>query len=174
MMNNIILVGLMGVGKSAIGKELAARLSMDFLDTDELIENNEGISISEIFEKYGEAHFRQLEADLIRNIKVRNTVISVGGGLPVHDSNMEKLAELGTRIYLQISEDKLASRLWVVRKKRPLLKDIKTLPDLESYLENQLKSREKYYFKADFVLNVNDKASCEIVEELSNIVKNLK
>lgn len=173
-MNNVILIGLMGVGKSAIGRELADRLSMNFVDTDALIEENEKMSVSEIFQKHGEEHFRNSENELVRSLKVDNTVISVGGGLPTHDNNMEELSNLGTRIYLQISEDKLASRLWVVRKKRPLLKDVKTISELELFLKNQLKSREKYYFEADFTLNVNDKASCEIVEELLIIVNKLK
>lgn len=171
---NIILIGLMGVGKSVIGKELADRLSMEFIDTDNLIESKEGKSIREIFDERGESYFRQLEADLLKELKLENTVVSTGGGMPVYHNNMDTLAELGERVYLEITPDRLSTRLWVVRKKRPLLKEVQSIDELEMVIAEQLSLREKFYKKSDFILDVNDKASCEIVEDLLKFVKNLK
>lgn len=172
--NNIILIGLMGVGKSSIGAQLADRLSMRFVDTDEFIEKKLGKAINEIFETDGEAFFREAEARVIREENFMNQVVATGGGMPVFGDNMEQLNKIGITIYLRISEDKLAERLWVVRKKRPLLRDLKSLKELSFFLEQQLKDREKFYKKADYVLNINDKASCEIVDDLCIIVDKLK
>lgn len=172
--NNIILIGLMGAGKSSIGTQLADRLSMQFVDTDEFIEKKLGKTVNEIFEIDGEVFFRKLEAQILQEEDFMNHVIATGGGMPVFGDNMEQLNKLGTTIYLRISEDKLAERLWMVRKKRPLLRDIKSIKDLSSFLEQQLNIREKFYEKAHYVLNINDKASCEILEDLCIIVDKLK
>lgn len=174
MTNNIILLGFMGVGKSTIGKQLADVLEMDFKDLDDLIEKEEGQTVEGIFELKGETYFRSLEKSLINSLEINNTVLSVGGGTPCFNDNMHWLNGLGTTYYLKISPDKLAERLWVKRKKRPLLKDVKSIPELEQFIDDRLRDREKYYMMAENILDVNGKASCEILEDILKFVKKLK
>ena len=90
--NNIILIGFMGSGKTTFGKWIAANKKMEFVDTDELIEKENGITISDIFASKGEVYFRNLETDMLNKLLERDTqncVISVGGGLPVKEENRE-------------------------------------------------------------------------------------
>ena len=173
-MSNIVLIGFMGVGKSTVGMQLAEILGMSYIDTDQMIEEMESKTISEIFSEEGESHFRYLESSLIKNSNFQNSVISVGGGMPCFNDNLEGLKKIGTTIYLKISAKNLAERLWVGRKKRPLIKDVKSIDELEAYISSLLDEREKYYSLADILLDVNGQASCEILQELSIIVKNLK
>lgn len=174
MKSNIVLIGFMGVGKSTIGKQLAETLTMDFLDTDILIEERMEMTIPEIFNKYGETHFRNLESELIHTLKVKNTILSAGGGMPCFGENLSKLKQIGMTVYLKISPDKLAERLWVVRKKRPLIAGLNSVKELTNFIESKLKLREKFYDQADKVMDINGKASCEILEDLINFVNNLK
>ena len=83
-MNHIILIGFMGSGKTSVGKKLADTLNLSFLDTDEQIEKTSGMKIADIFEKYGEVYFRELETETLKNLlkDEERKVISVGGGLP--------------------------------------------------------------------------------------------
>jgi shikimate kinase len=172
-MNNVILIGLSGVGKTTIGKEIANRLSLSFVDTDELIEQREGKSIQQIFEIFGEDYFRKLERRLLISQKFKNSVVSVGGGMPCFHQNMDRLTQMGRTIYLQISPEKLSERLWLVRKKRPLLKNVKTIEELTCFTSEQLDAREVFYKQAEYTLNINDKASCEITEELYTLLEKL-
>ena len=115
MKSNIILIGYMGCGKSTIGRKMAEVLSVPFLDTDQWIEEREGITISEIFSTKGEAYFRDLETECLKELlrkedfsyageetekgkeytEKRRKVISVGGGLPVREENQKLLKQLG-------------------------------------------------------------------------------
>ena len=108
--NNIILIGFMGSGKTTFGKWIAANKKMEFVDTDELIEKENGITISDIFASKGEVYFRNLETDMLNKLLERDTqncVISVGGGLPVKEENRALLSQLGTVVYLWADADEL-------------------------------------------------------------------
>lgn len=112
--NNIILIGFMGSGKTTFGKWIAANKKMEFVDTDELIEKENGITISDIFASKGEVYFRNLETDMLNKLLERDTqncVISVGGGLPVKEENRALLSQLGTVVYLWADADELVKRL---------------------------------------------------------------
>lgn len=172
-MNNIILIGFMGAGKSTIGKELASCLEMEFVDTDELIESNEGMSIQELFDSKGEDKFRQLERDIILNGNWSNTVISVGGGMPCFLDNMAILKSKGITIYLNITAKSLSQRLWLKRKGRPLLYGFKTMSELAEFIDVKLAERQDFYKDSKIDYNADDKASCVIVEELKEVIKNL-
>lgn len=122
-MNNIILIGFMGSGKTSFGKWLMKNRGMNFVDTDEYIEKLEGRTINEIFRDSGETYFRELETETVKKLiacKYDNTVFSVGGGLPVKEVNGRLLHELGTVVYLKAGVDTLCKRL-SGDKKRPLL-----------------------------------------------------
>lgn len=170
-MSNVFLIGLMGVGKSTIGAELARVLGVNFLDTDQTIEDVSGRTISELFEHFGETDFRAREKALIEHFKDKNSIISTGGGLPCHDGLVEKMKEKGRVVYLKLDPENLAKRLWVKRRNRPLISTCQTMEELQRKLSNLLTQRERFYLQADFVLEVKDKASCEIVDELVELLK---
>ncbi len=121
--NSIILIGLMGGGKTTIGKALADRLQRPFLDTDACIVEREGRSINDIFVEEGEPYFRDLETDLLKELLAgeQDYVLAVGGGLPVREENRKLLRQLGTVIYLRAETFTLEGRL-KGSTDRPLLK----------------------------------------------------
>ena len=143
----------MGSGKSTLGRMLAEKLMIDFLDTDDMIEKNEKMSINEIFESKGEEAFRALEADLVQNLSVRRDyVLSVGGGLPAIEGMMQKLNDMGTTIYLKVSNEELVRRLILDAEHRPLIKGMDQ-KQLEVLVSERLTVREKFYEQAKIVLN---------------------
>ncbi len=117
----IVLVGLMGVGKSTIGKRLAHRLGIDFVDADHEIECAAGLSIAEIFERFGEAHFRDGERRVIaRLIDGKPKVVATGGGAFMNDQTRALILERATAIWLDADINILADRV-SRRSNRPLL-----------------------------------------------------
>jgi shikimate kinase len=152
-MNTYILIGFMGSGKSTLGRMLADELMLDFLDTDSLIEKNENMSINDIFEEKGEKAFRTLETELVQDLSGRqNYVLSVGGGLPAIEGMMSKLNEMGTTIYLNVSQKELVRRLILDAEHRPLIKGMDQ-KQLEVLVSERLTVREKFYEQAKIVLN---------------------
>lgn len=144
-MKNLILIGFMGAGKSTIGKILAKERGLTFVDTDERIIEEQGISIPDIFDEYGELYFRDLETDLLRRMQedTKDSVISVGGGMPVREENRELLRSLGCVIYLSASKQTILER---VRNdgSRPMLNG----DDLEERVSQLMKAREALYRQA--------------------------
>ena len=119
----IVLVGLMGVGKTTIGKRLATRLELPFVDADHAIEEAAGLSITEIFEKFGEAHFRDGERRVIaRLVDGTPKVIATGGGAFMQDETRALILEKATAIWLDADVDVLAERVRRREGTRPLLK----------------------------------------------------
>lgn len=158
---NIILIGYMGSGKSTIGEKTARSLEVEFLDTDTLIEEQEGMTISELFAQKGEAYFRQKETETIRNLKKesKRMVIATGGGLPMKEENQGLLKELGIVVYLKASVDTLVERL-KEDTTRPLLKE----GDLREKIETMLEVRNPVYEKvADIVLETDTKSIYETI-----------
>jgi shikimate kinase len=152
-MNTYILIGFMGSGKSTLGRMLAEKLMIDFLDTDDMIEKNEKKSINEIFESKGEDVFRAMETELVQDLSVRRDyVLSVGGGLPAIEGMMQKLNEMGTTIYLKVSNEELVRRLILDAEHRPLIKGMDQ-KQLEVLVSERLTVREKFYEQAKIVLN---------------------
>lgn len=119
--DNIVLIGFMGCGKTSVGKILARQINKNFKDVDQLIEKEQGRSVSEIFESKGEEYFRSLEQKCINDL-TKNTgqIISTGGGLPIYSS----MAEKSLVIYVETEFDVILNRLSVKeRNKRPLFND---------------------------------------------------
>ena len=98
----IYLCGFMGCGKSTVGTKLAKTLNCPFVDMDAYIEERAGMTIPEIFEKYGEPHFRDLETQAIRELADRDGVIACGGGAMLREENAEIAAENGSVVYLEV------------------------------------------------------------------------
>ena len=169
-MNNekIILVGFMGSGKSTIGKLIAQTIKKTYIDTDQLIENDEGASIKELFEKKGEEYFRKLENRVALEIgKYENCVISTGGGLPAYNNNMDYLNDAGITVFLNVPVIILTKRIFI-DKTRPLVQKIKTKANLYKYIRETLKLRNPYYKKAKIYINCKNKSVQVICEEIIN------
>ena len=164
MLDNIILIGFMGCGKTTFGTWIAKNKKMDFCDTDALIVEKEKKSINDIFSENGEPYFRELETEIVKDlIKSRhNTVVSVGGGLPLKPENRELLKKLGTVVYLRTSVEELTKRL-AGDTTRPLLQ----CEDPAKRVEELLNYRDPIYeVGAHMVVQVDGKSVEEIVQEI--------
>jgi shikimate kinase len=109
---NVVLIGFMASGKSAVGRRVARRLGYRFLDTDRFIETEMGCTIAELFASKGEAHFRELESRLARRlVALSNTVIATGGGMPIAPGNLDALKKAGIVVFLNAAVEEILNRL---------------------------------------------------------------
>mgnify|MGYP001115491571 CR=1 FL=1 len=168
-MNKVVLVGYMASGKSSVGKILAERLNVDFIDLDVYIEMEEDLSISNIFTEKGEVYFRIKETEYLTKLldSEKNFVLSVGGGTPCYANNIKLIAEKAESFYLKASLNTLYNRLKKQRKNRPLIASLK-LENLKEFIAKHLFERALYYDKAKHLINTDDKIINEIVEEIKN------
>jgi shikimate kinase len=169
LMDNIILIGFMGSGKTSVGVKLANRLGYTFCDTDRIIENECNRSISNIFATDGEEYFRKLETSVIKELygKLEHSVLSVGGGLPITEGNAELLKRLGQVVYLKTSKETILKRL-NGDTTRPLLAG----DDAGHKVEELLKFREPIYKTAAHHNIITDgKSFEEIMQEICNICR---
>lgn len=163
-MNNIILTGFMGCGKTTVGIRLSYRLRRAMEDTDKLIEKEEGRTISEIFKTDGEAFFRDLETECLKKLilTAKNMILSVGGGLPAREENRALLKELGTVVYLRASAETIYERT-KHDTSRPLLQG----DDPQGKIRTLLAAREAIYESgADVIIDVDGKDFDTILEEI--------
>ena len=151
--NNIILIGFMGSGKTTFGRWITRTHNMEFLDTDEYIENKYNKLIKDIFRDSGEETFRDMETQAIKELAqvCDNCVISVGGGLPVREVNRSLIKELGIVVYLEASVDELVKRL-SKDTSRPLLAG----GNLREKIESLMTAREALYKDAADVIVKTD------------------
>ena len=149
----IFLIGMPCSGKSTLGLQLAEHLQMPFFDTDAIIEDMEGMRVSDIFTKHGEARFRDLEHELMANWKLSHVVVATGGGLPCHNDLIDILNSKGKTIWLQASIDALSERLSQSEVIRPLT-DGKSDKETKSKLKELLKNRKPIYSKAQIRVKV--------------------
>ena len=164
---NICIMGLMGSGKSIIGKDLSKNLNLKFYDTDKEIELRTNKKISEIFKEEGESYFRDIEEKVcIEILTIDNCVVSLGGGSIISKKIRKIIKKNSYSIYLQVKLNNLQNRLKFSRK-RPLLN--KNLNNNE-ILKNLLKDREKYYEKADLIIN-NDGDKSQTLKEIKSQLK---
>ena len=137
---NIVLCGFMGSGKSTIGKELAKH-GFNFVDSDDYIEKNAGKSISKIFETHGEAYFRALEAEAVKELSKKTaTVIATGGGVVMNPENVTALKSTGILVFLDVTPQTVLTRL-EGDTTRPLL----MRPDRETAVNDLIKKRAPVY-----------------------------
>ena len=162
---NIALCGMMGSGKSTIGKILANKLDYNFIDADKMIEIDAGKTIKKIFEEDGEEYFRVLEEKITIDIlEHKETVVSLGGGAIVNKKIRSSIKNNSYNIYLNVDIDILMKRLQN-SKTRPLIYK----KNLKKKLINLISIREKFYQKADLIIK-NEK---NIIETTENIIKKL-
>lgn len=158
---NIILTGMMGAGKTTVGKELATIMNCNFIDLDETIEKNYG-KISDIFKQKGEEYFRQIETLELKKLNIQETfVLSTGGGIVLKDENIKILQTLGYVFYLEASTDTIYERI-KNQKHRPLL----NTPDPKRSIEEILSKRKKLYENSGEKITVNNKNVKEIAEDI--------
>lgn len=154
-MRRIILIGYMGSGKTTVGKALSKETGMMFYDLDWYIESRMRRSVSQIFAERGEEGFRQIEYNMLHEVaEFENVIISCGGGTPCFFDNMDYLNQQGDVVYLKATPETLYKHLLMAKVERPLLKD-KTKEELLEFIKTQLSTREAFYNKARYHLDVS-------------------
>jgi shikimate kinase len=162
----LVLVGMMGTGKSTIGKEVAKKLKIDFVDTDKLIEKKADNTIAEIFKKNGEKYFRNLEEEIFLDIKDdKEKIISVGGGAFLNDIIRKKILKEYQSVWLNMSEDLIINRIKRNAKKRPMIDE----DNIEKSIKNLKKLRDPVYKLADYEINCNLNSKNKIVEKIIDL-----
>ena len=159
---NVYLIGFMGVGKTTVGLKLAEELGYEFVDTDEIIEHNEAMSISDIFENKGEEYFRRLETDVIEKLSKKDRlVVSCGGGVIKNEDNVKLMKKSGSVILLEASAEVIYHRVKDFNN-RPLLKGRKNIKGIQELLDE----RQPLYDKACTHRIQADKSVNKIVSEM--------
>ncbi|MCD6332772.1 MAG: shikimate kinase [Bacteroidales bacterium] len=158
----IVLMGMMGCGKSSLGKALAHHLKRLFIDLDKSIESITGQSIPLIFSQSGESYFRQVESLALQEaVHTPDCVIAIGGGTPCFGDNLKLILDNTFSIYLKVSEETLIRRIIQSKTVRPLAEG-KNPDDLRQLVIQQLQEREPYYLKADSVIE-SDQITLEVL-----------
>lgn len=169
-MRPLFLIGLPGVGKSTIGRIVAERLGVRFVDTDLFVESRYHASISSMIGCCGIDKFRKRErVALLELLQTEDTLIATGGGLPTWEDNMDRMLALGLVVYLRSPLDILADRLYSVRATRPAVAD-KTRSEVRDYLERVSEKREPYYSRAHVVVPIGHLRSAEEELEAAELV----
>ncbi|ADL13262.1 shikimate kinase [Acetohalobium arabaticum] len=166
-MDNIVLIGFMGTGKSTVGQHLSERLELEFVDSDEVIEERAGREISSIFAEYGEEYFRDLETEVITDLsRQQRLVISTGGGVVLRQENIEQLRKKGTIILLTAEPEVILDR--VKDSDRPLLE----VPEPLEKIKEMLADRREYYDITEYKIDTSQMSVAEVVAEIEKIISN--
>lgn len=150
------IIGYKNCGKTTIGKKLAVRLGMEFIDLDEMIERKTGKSVPEIYTAVGDEGFRIKEWEALKEVVEKdNIVVSLGGGAPCHCDNMNLIEKHGEVIYIQLDSDTLVSRLKHATKDRPIVLN-KTDEELRHYVKDIREKCEHHYLRAKYYVDGKD------------------
>lgn len=166
--NNIVLIGFMGCGKSTVGRKLANAFSFEFADTDAMIEEAYGKTISKMFEEDGEEYFRNAETELLRKLSTdaEGLILATGGGMPMREENAALLREIGTVVFLDAKIETILERLQNDTG-RPLADG----EDREKRLRPLFEKRLPVYREAaDYILDTEGKSFYGMIEEIENVV----
>ncbi|MFK2820760.1 shikimate kinase [Flavobacteriaceae sp. LMIT009] len=166
----IVLMGYMASGKSTIGNFLAKKLDFEFLDLDDYIEIQEGLTVKQIFSDKGEIYFRKLETRyLIKLLETEeNIVLALGGGTPCYGNNLESILKNGNTIsvYLKASINSIIKRVEGEKSKRPLIAHLNTKEDIIEFIGKHLFERSQFYNQADFVVGTDNLEIDQIIEQI--------
>ena len=166
-MKPLFLTGFMGAGKSAVGRRLAHLLSVPFVDLDVAIEEEAGLSVTEIFSRYGEPHFRAMESRVLKSIAGQNDqIVATGGGVVIAPENRQVMKSFGNVINLKVSCEEVRSRL-CGDTTRPLLQG----DDTEARVRLLLAERELFYAEADLEVDTTGKSVDEVVDVIVRWLK---
>lgn len=166
----LFLVGYAGSGKSSLGKRLARRMGLRFVDTDNVVEQQVGAPIADIFHYEGEEYFRIAERRAVESLanEAMDLVIATGGGLPTWRDNMEWMLRSGVTIYLRRSPEQILSRLSAYgREKRPMFRG-KSDEELLEFMRQQMSVREEYYAQAHISVDCTTMSDDDVVEYIVN------
>ena len=167
MMKNIVLVGFMGTGKTVVAKALALSMGKRYVSVDELIEEREERSIKDIFEKDGEAYFRRIEKEIVKEVSgLEDLVLDPGGGVVLDGDNMRNLKENGTVICLWAEPEVIRERT-SGSSERPLL----NVKDPEARIREMLDERRPFYEKADMHIDTTELTVEETVSEIKKRIQ---
>lgn len=162
---NLVLIGFMGTGKTSVGRRISAQLRMRYVDTDDVIERESGRRISEIFAEDGEPAFRQLEGEAVHKVsKIRNQVISTGGGVVLKKANMIKLKRSGVVFCLTATAQEIYRRVGH-QAHRPLLQTSDPLAKIRAMLAE----RQPYYAQADYIVKTTGRSFGEIIAHIKKV-----
>ena len=169
MKKNLVLIGMMGSGKSTIGKEISKKSTLKFKDTDQLIENNQKMKIRDIFDEKGEFFFRSIEEKVVlKTLKLTDQVIALGGGSFLNKKIRLEVLRNNISIWLNWKNDIILQRI-MKSKKRPKL-DFLSNKDILRLIN----FRSKIYFKADFKVNCDNLNKFQISRKVLKIYENKK
>ena len=161
---NLVFLGMMGAGKSSIGDLVSKKLDLPFIDIDNLITDDAGMSISKIFEIKGEIYFRNLEEKItLKSLKKIKSVISLGGGGFINDKIRKEILINHFSFWLDWDESVLIKRI-KDSKKRPLV-----FKSTDHEIKKMIKKRSKIYTNAQFKINCNNLTKAEIVSDILKI-----
>lgn len=163
----LYLTGYMGTGKSTIGRKIAKRTELPFLDTDKMVEEAEGAECADIITYAGEEYFRNAERKALeKTAEQESVVVSTGGGLPIWGDNQQWIAEHGVSVYLKRTPEQILSRLSPYgRQKRPKFRG-KSDEELLQFMHSHLAEREPIYERADMVIDCDKVSDYEVVDKL--------
>lgn len=161
-MKNIVLTGFMGTGKSVVGEELSKLLGMHLVDVDTEIEKSEKMTINDIFRRFGEPRFREIETEMIRKISEnKNIIISTGGGAPLKKENMDALRKNGIIVCLMATPETILKRT-THDSNRPLLQ----VEDPFKKIKELLDLRRPFYENSDIIIDTEGKTPIQIAKEI--------
>jgi shikimate kinase len=165
----------MATGKSTLGRKVAKRTELPFLDTDKMLEDAEGAACADIMTYAGEEYFREAERRALeQTAEYEDVIVSTGGGLPVWGDNQAWIAEHGVSVYLKRTPEQILSRLSPHgRQKRPKFRG-KSDEELLQFMHEHLAEREPIYAKADVVIDCNTLNDYEIVDKLVELTQTNK
>lgn len=161
--SNILLIGFMATGKTTMAKEISKKLAMEYIDLDKVIEEKIEMSIADIFERYGEEYFRQVEKQCIKNInQLQDTIISCGGGVCLDPDNIVNIKKAGKVILLEGSPETILSRIKMDRN-RPLLKDKDDIEGIKRMMDER---KYSYHQSADIIIDTSGKSVLNVRDEI--------
>ena len=172
MKDNVILTGFMGTGKTSLGKMLATRLGRPFVDLDKKIEGDAHLSIPKIFERYGEAHFRELERAAVRELSERRgLVIATGGGTVKDAENLRLLKNSGIVVCLIATPEEIYRRT-ARRGERPVLDG--GGDERLATIKRLLAERKEFYDRADYHVDTTDRSPIQIIDEICRYLRQFR
>ena len=164
----LFIIGYKSSGKSTIGRKLAARLKLKFIDLDEVIERREGKSIPELYKEIGDDKFRYREWEALREVVMEDDlVVSTGGGAPCHCDNMNLMEKYGEVIYIHLDNNTLAGRLKMATKDRPIVLN-KSDEELHEYVADLRDRCEHHYMRAKYIVEGKDIRVEDIIQALDH------